>query len=214
MQKFRWLSLLALLPSLAFAEFSIGTKAGTLGVGIEGMYHFDDQFTVRATLGAYTYSGTREVSDINYDYDLDFSGGGLLLDIFPKGKRFYFTGGIWINANVFNATAVIDQSLTIGRTTYTAAQLGDFSGEVDFEPISPYIGLGWRWRQNQPGFSLGLEAGLLFQGQGDVDLIATGPIADNAQFQSDVVREIDELEDKLGIAKLFPVFEARVAYRF
>ncbi len=203
-----------LAPGLAFADFSIGAKVGTGGTGLEASYHFDRQFAMRATAGTFTYRDVREVSDINYEYDLALNGGALLLDIAPKGRGFYMTGGVFINATVFEATAEIVDNITVGRTTYTAADVGDLSGDVDFNPIAPYIGLGWRWRANQPGISLGIEAGLLFQGQGDVELTATGPIATDPGFLADLERETDELEDKLGVAKLYPVLEARISYRF
>ncbi len=206
--------LLSLLPSFAFAEFSIGAKAGTIGAGLEGIYHFDDQFALRATVGTYTYSDRREISDIEYDYDLGLTAGGVLLDIFPKGKRFYFTGGILLNASVFDADAIVVDTIDVGSTTYTAADIGQLSGELEFEPITPYIGLGWRWRNNQPGLSIGFEAGLIFQGKGEVTITATGPIAEDAQFIRDVEDEVDDIEDRLGLAKLFPVLEARIAYRF
>ncbi len=205
---------LLLLPVSAMAEFAIGAKAGSIGAGLEAAYHFDDQFVVRLSFNSYTLSNDREVSDINYDYDLNLRSGALQLDIFPKGKRFYFTGGLLFNGNNFEATANVENSINVGGTTYTAAQVGNFSGELDFKPISPYLGLGWRWRHNEPGISLGVEAGLLFHGQGEVKIFADGPIADTAAFMLDVEQEIDEIEDKLGIAKLYPVLEARIAYRF
>ncbi len=205
---------LVLLPGIASADFSIGAKAGTIGAGLEGIYHFDDQFALRGTVGSYTYSNSREISGINYDYDLGLTAGGVLLDIFPKGKRFYFTGGVLLNASVFDADAIIVDTIDVGGTTYTAADVGELSGELEFQPITPYIGMGWRWRNNKPGLSIGVEAGLIFQGKGDIAITATGPIADTPGFQTDVLAEIDEIEDQLGIAKLFPVLEARLVYRF
>lgn len=203
-----------LLPVSAMAEFAIGAKAGTIGAGLEAAYHFDDQFVARLSVNSYTLSNDREVSDIDYDYDLNFRSAAVLLDIFPKGKRFYFTGGLLFNGNNFEATANVVDTINVGGTTYTAAQVGEFRGELDYKPISPYLGLGWRWRHNEPGISLGLEAGLLFHGQGEIKIFSDGPIADQPGFQLDVEREIDEIEDKLGIAKLYPVIEARIAYRF
>lgn len=187
---------------------------GSIGAGIEGYYHFDDQFALRLGLNTYKFTGTRIVDDIDYDYDLKMRSGGLMLDIFPRGKRFYLTGGIIVNGNSFEGDARIVDSITIGRTTYAAADVGEFGGKLDFQPIAPYVGLGWRWRNNQRGLNLGVEAGLMFHGQGDVTLRATGPIADDPDFIDDVEREVDEVEDQLGIAKLFPVVEGRISYRF
>ena len=210
----RWSLALLLLPALATADFAVGLKVGTGGTGLEGFYHFDRQFALRASLGTFRFTDVREISDINYEYELAVTGASLLLDIAPKGGSFYVTGGIFINGNTFEATAEVVDTINVGGTDYTAAELGDLSGDVDFNPIAPYIGVGWRWRANEPGISIGLEGGLLFQGLGDVDLNATGPIAEDPTFQQNLVRETDELEDKLGIAKLYPVIEARFAYRF
>ncbi|MEL7536103.1 MAG: hypothetical protein AAFZ58_02240 [Pseudomonadota bacterium] len=205
---------LLLAPALATADFSMGAKVGTGGTGLEGVYHFDRQFALRGTIGTFTYTDVREISDINYEWELNVTGASLLLDIAPKGRNFYLTGGIFINGNTFDATAEVVDSINVGGTDYTTAELGDLSGTVDFNPIAPYIGLGWRWRNQEPGLSLGFETGLLFQGLGDVDLTATGPIASDPTFQADLARETDELEDKLGIAKLYPVIEVRIGYRF
>lgn len=211
----RWsLATLLLVPLYALADFSMGVKVGTGGTGIEGYYHFDRQFALRASLGTFRYTDVREISDINYEYELAINGGTLLLDIAPKGGNFYLTGGVFINGNTFEATAEVVDTINVGGTTYTAAELGDLSGDVDFNPIAPYIGVGWRWRAQKPGLSIGLEGGLLFQGLGDVDLTSTGPIAADPDFQRNLVRETDELEDKLGVAKFYPVIEARFAYRF
>ncbi|MEM1264123.1 MAG: hypothetical protein AAGH76_17120 [Pseudomonadota bacterium] len=207
------LALLA-LPAVASADFSVGAKVSTGGTGLEGYYHFDDQFALRIGLGQFTYSDVRDVSGINYDYSLTITGATLLLDIAPRGGNFYVTGGIFVNGNEFEADAELIDTITVGSTTYTAADVGDLSGTVSFNPISPYVGLGYRWRAGEPGLSIGIEGGLLFQGQGDVDLTASGPVTDTPAFQQDLVRETDELEDKLGVAKVFPVIEIRAAYRF
>ncbi|MEM8983319.1 MAG: hypothetical protein AAGC71_09845 [Pseudomonadota bacterium] len=215
MTSFRSVPLILLvLPAIAAADFSVGAKVSTAGTGIEGYYHFDRQFAFRIGLGQFTYNDVRDISGINYDYSLTVTGATVLLDIAPRGGNFYVTGGIFVNGNEFEADAELIDTITVGNTTYTAADVGELSGTVTFNPISPYVGLGYRWRAGEPGLSIGIEGGLLFQGQGDVDLLANGPITDTPGFQQDLVRETDELEDKLGIAKVYPVIELRAAYRF
>lgn len=206
--------ILLLLPLTAFADFSVSLKAGSAGAGVEGSYHFDEQFAFRAAVNTYTFSNDRTISGIDYNYDFKLLSGALLLDIFPRGERFYFTGGLFINENTLEADAILVTNVEIGDTTYAAADVGNLRGDIDFRPISPYLGLGWRWRNNKPGISLAVEAGLLFHGRGDVTIEADGPISQTPGFLDDVADEIDEIEDQLGIAKLYPVIEAKIAYRF
>ncbi len=210
----RFLLALALLPAAAAADFSATGKFGTTGAGVEAVYHFDEQFALRASVATYTFAAEVTVDDIDYDVDLNVRSAALIMDIFPSGGNFYFSGGVFLNGNVFEAVPIFEDVLQVGSADYTAAELGDISGEAEFKPVAPYIGLGYRWRNNKPGLSLGVEAGILFQGQGDVTIDVTGPIADTAEFQADLAEEIDDIEDQLGVAKLYPVLEARIAYRF
>lgn len=202
-------------PLPAAADFSIGGKLGTTGAGIEGLYHFDDQFAFRATLNFGEFNREVEVNGNDYDAAIDMASVALQMDIFPRGKSFYFTGGFYFHDNRLGGEAIfIDDEIGIGTTLYPSADITSLSGELSFERVAPYIGLGWRLRNNQPGLNFGIEVGLLYHGKGDVFLIAEGPITADPDFQDDLEIETDDIEELLGVAKLFPVLEGRISYRF
>jgi len=206
---------LLLFPALASADFSVGGKIGTTGAGIEGLYHFDDQFAFRATLNYSEFSREIDVNGNDYDASIDMLSLALQMDIFPRGGAFYFTGGFFIHDNTASGDAIIVDDIGVGATIYPATEVTALGGDLEFESaIAPYIGFGWRLRKNQRGLNYGIEFGLLYHGKGDVKLIAEGPITSDPDFQDDLQLEETDIEDFLGIAKLYPVIGGRISYRF
>lgn len=206
-----------LLPQMAIADFSVGGKLGTGGAGLEGLYHFDENFTLRAAFVSSAFGGTFDVNGNEYDIDLETEYVSVLLEMSPSEGSFYFVGGIVLHNNAIFGDAFIDPLLGVGvgDTIYDLADIDSLTGRLEFDDrIAPYLGLGWRWRDLKPGLSIGAEIGLLYHGRGIVTLEAEGPITNNAQFLQDLNVEQEDLEDFLGIAELLPVIELRIGYRF
>lgn len=198
------------------SRFAISGKAGTLGLGLEGTGQINPQVNGRLGVNAFQYEFDGEESEIEYDFDVELLNFAALLDWFPfGGSGFRLTGGVIVNENSLDAEAKSSSTFTIGDTTFNAAQVGTLTGNVDFNPAGPYLGIGWgnpfgknkRW-------SFALDLGVFYQGEPDVNLNTTGLLSSNAAFQADLAREEQNLEDELAIFKFYPVLAVGITYRF
>ena len=172
--------------------FSLGAGFGTLGFGVDATYLVLDWFNVRgaAHLFALTYKDT--IDNVDYNFDFDFNGIGLMLDFYPGQKRgFRLTAG-----GMFN-----DHSTDIKGTARNAAKT-TYSGSADYDSFAPYFGLGFgNPVQPDAALTFTFDLGLMIQGY---DL--TLPTA-AAAARSDI-------EDVLDKATTYPVMMFALHYHF
>jgi hypothetical protein len=220
-------ALLCLLSSgpASAADVAIGAKGGTLGLGVEMTVGLSQQWNGRLGINGFDYSDRREASDIEYDAEAQLRSATALFDFHPGGRGFRLTAGA-----VWNRTKVKGSSLPpasgfydIGGVQVPAAILGTLDAEADFDPIVPYVGLGWGNAVRvgrKVGFSFDL--GAVFQGKADVELtpvlpanspINTTPGAREA-LQILLDREESDIEDEAGDYEVYPVVSIGVTYRF
>jgi hypothetical protein len=207
------------------AEVAIAGKAGTLGAGVELTVGLSRQANVRLGANGYSYSDRREASDIEYDGEAKLRTGTAWLDWHPGGGGFRLTGGV-----VYNDTTIEGRSLppasgiyNIGGVPVPANLVGTLDATVEFNPLVPYVGLGWG-NAVAPNERLGvfLDVGVIFQGKADVTLIpripANSPIntTPGARAALDILlrREEQDLEDDAADYDLYPVVAIGVSYRF
>lgn len=119
------------------------------------------------------------------------------------------------NDNHIDITAEPSATFDIGDTTYSASQVGTLEGEVEFNEIAPYIGIGWDTSFGKNNrFGLLVDLGVIYQGTPDVELKATGPFASNQAFKNDIQAEEDKLQDDLDQYEYYPVIGVGLSYRF
>ncbi len=212
---------LLLLPSFSFAEgdygsrIAIGAKAGTLGGGLEGAVKIVDNFNTRVgfNLFEFDYDGTE--SDVEYDFELKLLTFSALADWFPFSNNFRLSAGFMINENEINSSAKSSTDYTIGDTTYTANQVGTLKGNIGFNDIAPYIGIGYGNPFGDNGdWCLTFDLGVIYQGSPEVDLTADGLLASDASFTADIKKEEDDLQDDISGFKFYPVIAIGVTYHF
>lgn len=140
------ITLLCVCSARAQGGFGAGVKAGTLGGSIEMNAMLSDYLSLRANYNYLPYSFDSTISDINYDFETDFSSLGLLLDWHPFGGAFYLSGGAYINNNEIDATGTIDRTMLPGSYSGYAylADMVSVTGTVTFQSVAPYGGIGWR----------------------------------------------------------------------
>lgn len=207
---------LVALTSNSFAQDTfVGLKAGSLGAGVELETSLGDMFGAR--LGAnylpYDYSGTGD--DIKYDFDLQLMTLGAFLDWHPFKGSFRLTGGVLYNGNSLDATAESSQTFDIGDNTYTGDQVGTLAGEISFNDIVPYAGLGWNTAFGDDGnWGFIFELGVMFQGSPSADLSAIGTAANDPTFQADLAKEEKSLQDDLDNFEYYPVISIGFNYQF
>lgn len=204
------------LPGLAQAsDFGLDAHAGTLGFGAELNYTITPYFTARVDLNRYnyTYTGTKEQVDYNFDLRLKSYSG--MLDWHPFAGVFRVTAGVFSNKNEIDAVAVPQGSYTINGHTYTAAQVATLYGTISFDPTVPYFGFGWTSNgSTETGLGVSLDLGVLFQGSPKVQLHATGAGTHNATFQSDLAVEQGKVQNDVNNYKTYPVIALGLSYRF
>jgi hypothetical protein len=210
---------LALAPSSsAFADtgdFGIAVKAGTLGIGGEVAIGILPSLNARASYNGFNYDGTTTESDIKYDYKLKLKSVPVLLDWHPfENSGFRLSSGAVFNNNDVKATGTSQSLYTIGGATYTGAEIGTLTGAVTFKKVAPYAGIGWgNAVGKESGLSIAFDLGVMFQGQPDVSLSASGPIASIPSFQTNLDAEINDVKNKIENVKYYPVVSLGLAYR-
>ena len=181
-----------------------GVKAGTLGLGVEATWRPVPYLDVRAGYNAYTYEDSRNEAGVAYDGKLDLSTAYATANFRFPLSPFRVTAGVFSNGNEVILNSRDGDSFQIGGTTYQAADLGRLEARGTFENIAPYAGIGFDIRLGNT-VGLSFDAGILFQGEVDVAINATGPIANNAIFMQELEVERQELADSIGDYEYYPV---------
>ena len=103
---------------------------------------------------------------------------------------------------------------------YDADEVGSLTGALDFDGISPYLGLGWgKAPKSGKGFGFDLDVGVLFQGSPNVSLMAScGTAIMGTQACDDLLADVQDEEVSLSTDAedfdVFPVVSAGISYTF
>ena len=194
---------------------AVSGKVGTLGLGGDLTAGITSNVNARVGINAGSLGFQGSPQDVEYDVDLDFLSFPALLDWHIFDDSFRISAGVLINQNEIGLLALPTTSVIIGGTEYTPAEIGTLSGGVDFEPVAPYIGIGWgnaldpdkKW-----GFTC--DFGVAYTGSPNVAVSASGSLASDPAFQADLAREVNDIEDKLSNYKFYPVISVGLFYRF
>jgi hypothetical protein len=206
---------LATAPAIAQeGQWAAGVTGGSLGIGPQLSYRPNDHIGLRVNAAWLGVSRDEEIDDIDYDGDLDLNSFGALLDWYPTGGGFRVSIGGRINNTETGIVGRPTTSVTVGGTTYTPQQIGTLSGTVTTDDFAPQLTIGYGGAVAK-GFTLGAEIGVLWQGQPRIDnLRATGLLASTPQFQADIQREEQEIENELDDYELWPILQVEFLYRF
>ena len=205
---------LAGLVGQAHAGVGLTVKAGTLGIGAEVTKSLVPMVNGRVGGSFFSYGFDGTEGDISYDLDLKLKSFNLLVDFHPilnRGLR--LSAGMVLNSNGLD---MVSQPITgtydIGGQRYTATDVGTIIGAVDFKSFAPYVGIGWG---NAAGgrWGIAFDLGIALQGSPQVDLSATGPIASDAQFQTELSREESQVQDDISGFKYYPVVSLGISFK-
>ncbi len=213
---FSWSAVVLAVPVVALADgTAVQAKIGTLGLGVEVAHEFSEHVGARAGLNTFDYSFDAVRSDIDYEFDLGLKSVSALVDFRPAANGFRLTAGALANGNAIDAEAKSNNSYTIGGTTYDLGDVGSLTGNVEFDGFAPYLGLGWNSPYNsRTPFGVSVDIGVVFQGSPQVDLSATGLIADDPTFITDLEAEENSLQSELDGFEYYPVLAVGMQYRF
>jgi hypothetical protein len=194
---------------------AVSGKVGTLGLGGDLTAGITSNVNARVGINAGSLSFQGSPQDVEYDVDLDFLSFPALVDWHVFDDSFRISAGVLINQNEIGLLAMPTSSVDIGGIEYTPAEIGTLSGGVDFDPVAPYIGIGWgnaldpdrKW-----GFTC--DFGVAYTSSPNVALTASGTAASDPTFQDALAREVNDIEDKLSNFKFYPVISVGLFYRF
>jgi len=130
------------------------------------------------------------------------------------GGGFRLSAGVRSNNNKVDLIATPASSVTVGNNTYTPAQVGTVSGTVKANEFAPTLSLGYGGTLAE-GFTIGVELGAMFQGSPKIqNYQATGMLANDPTFQSDLQIERARVQDKVHSYQYWPIAQIELLYRF
>lgn len=196
-------------------RLAIAGRSGTIGLGGELIVNILPQVNGRFGATFFDLSLDGEISDVEYDFDLDLLTFPLTIDWYPFDAPFHISAGVILNETEVGLDTRSHASLDIGGTTYSATDLGELCGDVSFNHVAPYIGIGWgNAFGREKRWGLISDFGVAFIGSADVSLSATGPIASDPTFMANLAAEEKEIEDDMSHFKIYPVLSISLFFRF
>lgn len=228
-RKYGWvlgaISMAALLAAPAWGQVALGGKAGSLGLGLELTVGLSPQWNARFGVNGFNYTDDhRRVSQIEYDATAKLRTATALLDWHPGGSGFRLSGGLVYNDTRIDAHSLVPASgiYDIGGVPVPVALVGTLDGRIDFDPVVPYLGIGWG-NAVAPDSKVGFffDAGAMFQGKGKVKLtpnIPPGSPLNNptarAALEILLQREENDIENDVADYTVYPVVAIGLTYRF
>ena len=203
----------------ASADFGVGLKAGTLGLGIEGRWAPIPWFDLRVGANQFDYERNGSQAGIGYDatlaLDTYYLTGNFKFPLSP----FRVTVGAFSNGNEFQMVSQDTGGLPIdiGGIPFDPADVGQLQSTTSFDKTSPYLGIGFDF-EVLGKVGLNLDLGVLWQGDPIVTLEATGletaPPLIQVLLEPAIEIERQQLEDEMSDYKAWPVISLSFVYNF
>ena len=212
------LAVLALLASgSAAADFGVGVKAGTLGLGLEARWDPPvPWFDLRAGINQYDFDDDGGFAGINYDATLALDSYYLTGNFKIPLSPFRFTVGAFSNGNEMQMASQ-DALINIGGSVFDTSTIGTITSVTSFEETAPYAGVGFDFELFGKA-GLNLDFGVLWQGDPYVTLDAANwdnlSAGEQALLAPAIESERAELEDDMSDFKAWPVVSLAFVYNF
>ncbi len=208
---------LAALPAQACAADGtarLDAHISTLGGGLEIGTALSESYTARVGFNTFKVSGNTDSGGLNYTGDLKLSSISALMDWRPWNGVMHLTAGVIFNSNKLELNATANAgTYHFNGVSYTSAGGDTVTTAVDFNKVSPYLGVGWSGQPKKQGFSFSTDIGILFQGSPNATVTTTGTWggADTAQLATDAQ---NQLNSDLSNFKYYPVLSIGIGYTF
>lgn len=128
------------------------------------------------------------------------------------GGPFYVAGGIAYNFNRLDATSIPGAStITFNGTTQNGGAFGAIKVHVRWQPIVPYLGVGWKKHSHDRARTLRVELGAFFQGSRKISVETSGIVAANpAIFGPYVAAFTAKVPGYVPTLNLYPVVRVSI----
>lgn len=195
MLKLSILSVLVILVTIAcqpacgaeLSNLGISGDVSTLGLNLSLSYKLNDYVSVSGGFNHFSRSGSGNLKDVDYSYDLQLSSETLLVNLYPFAGGFHLTGGLVHNGNSLSLTGQPSSNgtYTFNGNTYTAQQVGTVAAGLTFKSMAPYLGIGWG---GNGSWGMTFDLGVVEQGAPTFNLSASAATS-NPQLASDVAQQ-------------------------
>ncbi|WP_031555689.1 hypothetical protein [Parvularcula oceani] len=199
---------------------AVDVSGGTTGVSAHAQVGVTDWLALRGGYNWLDYSAEDEEYDgILFDGDLEFSGFGGFADLHPFKNGFTVTGGLFVGDKAVHLDATPQEPVDIGGRVFAPSEVGTLTGDAQFADTAGFAGLGWDRSLYKPGrLSLILRAGVMFAGDSEVSLDATGLATVDPVLAQELRDRLEleerELEDDIDKYAYWPVLTIGLGYRF
>jgi len=198
-------------------DINMGVKLSTLGLGIDASTPINDKLSVRFNLNGASVTQTDSQDGNDFEGTLDLFTAGVLLDYYPFENNFRLSSGLYYNGNGFtgNIKPSAGTDIDIDGTSYSTSDIGSLDSELSFNPIAPYLGIGWGNDAHDKGWGFTFDLGAMYHGAGTADLKAN--VINNViaqQIEADIAAEEKSINDDLAKFKIYPVVAIGINYTF
>jgi hypothetical protein len=194
--------------------WAVDVKAGSLGVGADLSRSIIPRvLNLRAGASFFNYDADFDEEGITYGAELKLGSVPIALDVFPFKNWFRLGGGVMINLNEVTGTAKsVNGTIDIGDGTYNLSDIGQLTGKVKFNRVTPYFGLGF----NNPIKTKGrlgffVDLGLMYHGTPKFTLTSTNSFP---ELQQNLDQQMLETNNDIKDFKLFPVIQMGLSIKF
>lgn len=208
---------LALASPAQAGRLFVGGGVGTLGIGGDIGYQFSNWLKFRVNVNYLGWDiDDVEIEDIDYDTELKNLTAGLLVDIHPFFGDFRISAGLYYRDMSFDIKATPKGNIKIGDHSYSPSDFGHVDGSITWDKFAPYLGIGWGMSSGTDmDFSLDFNLGVMYLSGLDIDYKLTNYQGINlAQYEADMRREADKIEDELDKYRFYPVISVFFSFRF
>jgi len=225
------------------ADVSLGGEVALYGIGLNAKVKLNDYLGVRAGFDKFSKNDIEVTTsgdevDTKYNFDLDLQDILIVGDYHPWKSSFRISGGMMVNANKLDGviTPVLkngqDFEFEFNGHKYTTNEVGSVNTKVDWDPIAPYLGIGYDGSfYKDKGWGFTFDAGVAFSGSANVEYsINYGKsLQDNpndtaieketkAKTREEIKKNLDvekaKLKDDLDDYKILPYISLGVNYKF
>jgi hypothetical protein len=217
------LAVAGLFPLVANASnYAAYGSLGSNGLGLGAGTSINEKFGARLGFNTFKISTTQQDTNGNYGIDLKLMTVSGLADYYPWSGKFRATAGAVYNGNKATITAqpTGGGSYVFNNQTFQSSDVGSFSGEMTFNSIAPYLGIGWGNPAAQDKqWGMTMDIGVLFQGAPTVkNTVTCGAAVVNTtvctDLQTNVATSATQLQTDLKNFKYMPVVNVGISYRF
>jgi hypothetical protein len=204
-----------LVPSAASAQsFGVAARGGSTGLGGEAAVQITDEFAVRGGVGFFPFTYSSEFTDVRYTVAPPSRIMNAGLDFYPGLFGLRIGGGFLAISDETTLAAEYTGEFEVDGQTYTSDEIQTLDGFLAHGPSAPYVNVGYG-RHASRGLGVFADFGAAFLSQQNVRLVATGPMADDPDFQERLERERVAIEtDIRRYLTVLPVVSLGLRYGF